>query len=286
MKVTVITSSYNQGQFAEECFASVLNEVVNLENGLELEHIVIDACSTDGTVELLERWKTSKHLPGRYSLTYVSEPDKGQTDAFNKGVALATGDWVLWLNVDDAVAPGSLRAFLEAIRNNPEADVVYGHVQFIDEASQPIKVCYHLPYFYALTLYGCYIPPSSGTFFRREWLEREPLGLDYHYIMDVEWFLRCGERLKTVLVDMVFSHFRISQNNKTSSSITKGEIKPRHAQEQQMCREKFVYGRWPELSRARVDQIWGRRQKLCMFFYYLLKLRHLFGYLRNRFHGR
>lgn len=194
-------------------------------------------------------------------------------------MARASGDWICWLNADDELAPGAIAAFQRTLKRRPDADVIYGHVQFIDEESRPLWVCYHLPYFYGLTLYGCYAPPSTGTFFRRDLLLREPLDLDYHYVMDSEWFLRCGGKIKAVLVDEVFCRFRISGGSKTGTNITVGEVKPRHAEEREMYRRAHIYRRWPGLTEEQARARLVRRRKGWMLLYNFLKLRYAWRYL-------
>ncbi|MDB9311789.1 glycosyltransferase family 2 protein [Spirulina sp. CS-785/01] len=120
--ISIVIPSYNQGQFLEETLRSVL-----LQNYPRLEVIVIDGGSTDGTVEVLQ-----KYAP---FLTYwVSEPDNGQSDAINKGFQRATGALIGWQNSDDTYEPNTFKAVAEAFLSHPEADVFYGLVRHIDEA--------------------------------------------------------------------------------------------------------------------------------------------------------
>lgn len=244
-----------------------------------LEHIIIDGASTDDTQDFLRDW-----APGiqNYRFTFLSEPDQGQSDAFNKGVRRATGDWICWLNADDLLAPGAVAAFQKALTKKPAADLVYGHVQFINEEGSPAWVSYQLPYVYVLTLNGCYAPPSVGTFFRRELLLLNPLDEDFHYVMDTEWYLRCGKNLKSVLVDQIFSHFRISAQAKTSEMIRSGKVTERHFQERENFRRKYVYFRWPKLTEDQARRRFERRQRLFRALYYILKIQYIFRYWKDR----
>ncbi|MBF0373603.1 MAG: glycosyltransferase, partial [Alphaproteobacteria bacterium] len=114
-RITIVTPSLNQGRFIEQCLASVA------EQGFpDLEHIVVDGGSTDGTLEILERWKD------RLSLVIV-EPDDGAADAINKGLARATGAIVAWLNADDFLLPGALARVVEAWRADPGASFWFGN---------------------------------------------------------------------------------------------------------------------------------------------------------------
>jgi glycosyltransferase involved in cell wall biosynthesis len=109
MKFTIVTPSYNQGRFIERTVRSVLEQ----EGDFQLEYLVIDGGSTDETVSVLERY--------RDRLSYISEPDEGQSEAINKGFARATGDVVAWLNSDDVYLPARSSAWR---CNRPRLDVL------------------------------------------------------------------------------------------------------------------------------------------------------------------
>lgn len=114
-KISVITISYNQGEYIEETLLSVFNQ--NYEN---LEYILIDGGSTDNSLEIIKKYEDK--------ITYwVSEPDKGPTDALNKGFEKATGEILYYLNSDDIICPGSLAYFNDVYNKNPNFDVYYGH---------------------------------------------------------------------------------------------------------------------------------------------------------------
>lgn len=176
-KFSIITPSYNQGRFLPDCIESVLSQ-----SGVEVEHIVIDACSTDETLGVL---KAHPHIQ------WVSEKDKGMSDGINKGFLKATGDWMMWLNCDDYLLPGVLRKIADHIENNPQADVVHGDCLFVNEDKSLIRRKYDHPVDEKMLLFvGCYIP-STSTFFRRSIIDSGNL-LDVHYrvCMDWEYYLR------------------------------------------------------------------------------------------------
>jgi hypothetical protein len=121
-RISIVTPSFNQGRYIEETIRSVL-----LQGYANLELLVIDGGSRDETVEILRKYEPW--------LTYwVSEPDRGQTHAINKGLARVTGELFGYLNSDDLLAPGALAAVAEGFRQHPEADVVYGRCVYTDEA--------------------------------------------------------------------------------------------------------------------------------------------------------
>ena len=113
-RISVVTPSFNQGRFLEQCITSVLNQ-----DYPDLEYIVIDGGSSDESVDVLRRYE--KHFA-----FWVSEPDKGQSDALNKGFRRATGDLAVWLNADDFFLPGAFAAVAAAYQQNPDASFYFG----------------------------------------------------------------------------------------------------------------------------------------------------------------
>ena len=107
-KISIITPSYNQAEFIEETILSVTGQ-----GNPGLEYIIMDGGSDDGTVEIIKKYEEKISQ-------WVSEPDAGQSDAINKGVSMATGEWIGWINSDDMLAEGALEAVAEAIQENPD----------------------------------------------------------------------------------------------------------------------------------------------------------------------
>ena len=112
MDFTIVTASYNYARFIGECLQSVASQ-----EGVTFEHLVMDAGSKDDTAEVVGRFPHAQ---------FFQEPDKGMTDGINKGFRRAQGRWVMWLNADDRLKPGALKAVKEFAENNPQADVIYG----------------------------------------------------------------------------------------------------------------------------------------------------------------
>lgn len=129
MKVSVIMPNYNGARFLDATVRSILAQ---REPGLELEFIVVDGASTDGSRALLE--------PYRSDFThFISEPDQGAASAINKGFRLATGDIVAWLNSDDLYEPGALRRVAACMAGHPRAALCFGHCPIIDEEGREIR---------------------------------------------------------------------------------------------------------------------------------------------------
>ena len=175
--ISVITPSFNAAAYLEDAILSV-----KCQSGATTEHVVIDAVSTDGTLEILQQ---HPHL------RWISEPDRGQSDAINKGFLMASGDLVGWLNADDYYLPGGLEAIARAAEAHPEADVIHGDCVFVDPAGRVVRSkVEHAFDFQVLLYFGCYIP-STSTFFRRRLIERGLLlDCDYRVAMDFEFFTR------------------------------------------------------------------------------------------------
>jgi glycosyltransferase involved in cell wall biosynthesis len=119
--VSIITPSFNQARFLEATLGSILNQ-----NYPRLETIVVDGGSSDGSLDILRRYE------GRLT-RWLSEPDRGQADAINKGLRLAKGEIVAWLNSDDLYLPGAIRQAVQTLAEHPEAGMVYGDGVLIDE---------------------------------------------------------------------------------------------------------------------------------------------------------
>jgi len=117
--VSVVTPAYNVARYIEETIQSVVTQ-----DYARIEYIIMDGGSTDGTLEIVCRYKES--------LRYYSAPDEGTADAINEGFKLGTGDICAWLSADDTYLPGTIRAAVDAFRENPEVGVVYGEGLWTD----------------------------------------------------------------------------------------------------------------------------------------------------------
>ena len=187
--VTVVTPSYNQGRFIAATIESVLSQ-----DYPHVEYIIMDGGSTDDTAAVVQRYA------GR--LTFVSEPDRGQSHAINKGFARARGAYVAWLNSDDVFLPGAIAHAVAALRDHPNAGAVYGEGFQIDEAGNVISrfaVTQRFNLWKLLNL-SDYILQQT-VFFRRSVFDDVGL-LDesLHYGMDWDVLMRIGLRYPLVYV--------------------------------------------------------------------------------------
>jgi glycosyltransferase involved in cell wall biosynthesis len=175
--LSVVTPSYNSGEFIEDAIRSVLQQ-----QSVSVEHIVVDGASSDQTVAILQRYP---------QVQWTSEPDDGQSDAINKGFLRATGDLMGWLNADDYYLPGGLEAITRAADEHPEADVIYGDCVFVDVDGKVVRSKVEHDFDPAILMYfGCHIPSTSTAFRRRVIESGMLLDCEYRVCMDFEYFAR------------------------------------------------------------------------------------------------
>lgn len=178
-RITVVIPSFNQAAFLEETICSILNQQY-----LNLELIVMDGGSTDGSVDIIKRYAD------RISY-WESVPDEGQSHAINKGLQRATGDWVCWQNSDDIFYPLAFELLAKTINKYPDLDLIIGDINLIDESGGLIRpMCYVRPTYGSLLAEGMVLT-NQAAFWRRSvhneigWLNEK-----LHYGFDYEWFLR------------------------------------------------------------------------------------------------
>lgn len=182
-KVSIITPSYNQAQFLEETILSVLNQ-----DYPNIEYIVVDGGSTDGSVEIIQKYADR--------LAYwVSEKDDGQAHAINKGWRRATGDVVAYLNSDDIYYPGAVRRAVAALDEHPSAGMVFSDALLIDEGSKPLRVLLASPFEIHRVIRMESFVPQPTAFIR--WRALDTVGLldeRLHMVMDYDLWVRLGLR--------------------------------------------------------------------------------------------
>lgn len=180
MKVSIVTPSYQQGQFIERTLQSVARQ-----NGAEIEHVVFDGGSTDDTVEILKHFSPS--------VRWTSKKDKGQTDAVNQGICATDGEVIGWLNSDDIYYPGAIARVVDYFQMHPEIDVVYGKADHIDLEDQAFEPYPTEPWNFKRLQETCFIC-QPALFFRRSVVEQHGLlDASLNYCMDYEYWLRLGK---------------------------------------------------------------------------------------------
>jgi glycosyltransferase involved in cell wall biosynthesis len=211
-KISVITPTLNQGRFIERTIRSVLEQEYP-----DLEFIVMDGGSTDGTLDILKRYQGS--------LRWFSEKDAGQADAINKGMARSSGEIIAYLNSDDVYEPGALKRVAAYFADHPEAMWVTGKCRIIDESEAEVRrpITAYKNFLlrrmsYPLLLVTNPISQPS-TFWRRRVVDE--IGLfdtNEHYVMDYDYWLRICRKHPPAVLDDYLSAFRVYTTSKTSSS--------------------------------------------------------------------
>ncbi len=183
-KISIITPSYNQVEFLERTILSVLNQ-----NYPNLEYIIIDGGSTDGSVELIRKYE-------KYMAYWVSEPDNGQADALNKGFKVATGELVGWQNSDDIYLPGSLNMVSKEFKEHDKIDVFFGNVYLIDENEAILKDMRFIPFNLQHLIYYDWNLSSQGLFWKKKMFDTIGYMQNYTVSFDFDWCIRLGKATK------------------------------------------------------------------------------------------
>lgn len=179
--VSIITPSYNQAAYLEYTIQSVLSQ-----DYAAIEYILVDGGSTDGSLDIVRKY-------AHKFAWWVSEPDRGQAEAINKGLMRSSGEVVAWLNSDDLYLPGAVSGAVEALQRNPRAGMVYGDAVTIDPSGCPIKVL-RFPDWGLEQLMGFRIICQPAVFMRRSALEQAGfLDTSYQYMLDHHLWLRIAE---------------------------------------------------------------------------------------------
>lgn len=191
-----MTPSYNQAGYLEQTITSVLEQ-----DYPRLEYFVIDGASTDDSVEIIRKYASKLAW-------WVSEKDKGQAEAINKGFSRAKGEIVAWLNSDDYYLPDTISGAVKTFQENPDAVLVYGNMLAVDAHGETINVlkCNQL----TLEDLLCFqIIGQPTVFFRREALEKAgDLDTTYHFLLDHHLWLRIALRGKILHVDKTWAAAR------------------------------------------------------------------------------
>lgn len=211
-RITIITPSFNQGHYIEQTIVSVLSQ-----NYPDLEYIVMDGGSTDSTVEILKKYDGK--------LLWFSEQDRGQSHAINKGLQMATGQVIAFLNSDDIYEPSALLKVGKFFMTHARANWLTGKCHTIDQKGNEIRkaiTCYKnfwlmLKNYHVMLVLNYISQPA--TFWRREVTEIVG-GFDesLRYAMDYDYWLRVGGRFKLWLLHDYLASFRVHPNSKAGSS--------------------------------------------------------------------
>lgn len=204
--VTVVTPSLDQGRFLADAIESVL-----AQRHEPVEHLIVEGGSTDETPSVLDRY--------RDQVTVIEErPRLGQAHAVNLGLRTAKGEIVGWLNADDRYVPDAFETVVHAFAEAPEADVVFGNWEVIDDAGRVVERHRGAPYDTAEQLEGINLVAQPTVFVRRRLFDRIGyLDETLHYVMDYELWLRASRVTDLRWIDATLAQFRVHDASKTTS---------------------------------------------------------------------
>jgi glycosyltransferase involved in cell wall biosynthesis len=203
-KVSIITPSYNQGQFLEASILSVLEQ-----DYPNIEYIIVDGGSKDGSVDVIRKYQNRLAW-------WVSEKDKGHADALNKGFSHATGEILAWLNSDDIYYPGAISEAVSVLMGHPQVGMVYGDADLIDDAGAPAGQFSSKQTSYRQMLRGSVHIPQATTFFRAGiWRQVGPLDLTLFYSFDYDLWVKIAKISEVLYVPKRWAKFRIHEAGKT-----------------------------------------------------------------------
>ena len=201
--VSIITPSYNQARFVEKTIRSVLNQ-----DYPNIEYLVVDGGSTDGSVEIIRKYADKIDW-------WVSEKDRGQADGINKGLRRASGEIVAWLNSDDFYLPGAVTEAVQALQENPQSGLVYGNLQVVNENGETTNILKYADW-QLQGLMEFKIIGQPAVFMRRAVMAKAGyLDETYHYLLDHHLWLRMAARAGMKYVPRIWAgeHYHPESKN-------------------------------------------------------------------------
>ncbi len=202
-RVSVITPSYNQGQFIEETIRSVL-----LQGYPDIEYMIIDGGSTDQSLEVIRKYEP-------WLAYYVSEPDRGQTHAINKGLLRATGEILAYINTDDCYLNGAIATAAREFCARPAVGMVYGTAAIVNEHDR-WTTWNARPFDLKMMFTVGNIVPQPAAFFSKSAMQKAGyLNEEWHMIMDYEFCIRIGAQVPSVCVRRTLAKFRNHPQSKS-----------------------------------------------------------------------
>lgn len=203
--ISIITPSFNQSRFIEATIQSVLNQ-----DYPSFEYIIVDGGSLDGSVEIIKKYASKLAW-------WVCEPDKGQTDALNKGFSQANGEILAWINSDDTYEPGTFTAVAKYMQEHPEIGLVYADANFIDDHGKKIGRFPAAQTDYRSLRQGYVHIPQQAAFFRADlWRQVGPLDPDFYFAMDYDLWVRLAKLAPVAyLSGKTWANFRLHNSGKT-----------------------------------------------------------------------
>lgn len=206
-KISIVTPSFNQGSYLESTILSVIGQLYP-----NLEYIIMDGGSTDNSIDIIRKYE--KHFA-----FWESVPDKGQSDAINKGFQIATGDILAWINSDDMYLPHTFRFISEYFSSNCDDKIVFGNCLKFNQETKKVYGSDVESSHKKLDISLCdYIIQPSCFWSRQIWEKVGPLNLDLAFSLDWDWFIRAQKlNLKFEPISEFLSIYRIHAQHKTGT---------------------------------------------------------------------
>lgn len=258
MKISIITTNFNTAKYIERTIQSILNQ----KGDFELEYIITDGGSTDGSLDIIKKYKDK--------LKYISEKDNGQSDGINKGLKMATGDIVAFLNADDTYTEGTLEKVVKYFKEHPDCMWLTGYCRIIDENDKEIRkfvTDYKNSKLKKFSFDQLLIEDSisqPATFWRRKLLDEFGyIDEGLHFAMDQDLWARFAKKYKLHLIPEYLAEFRFTSDTKTGSSIDKT------LKESKLVAERYTDNKWILVRQ------WLSNQKRIFVYKYLDKVINL-----------
>lgn len=240
--LSIVTPSYNQAPYLDQTIRSVLDQGYP-----GIEYRIMDGGSTDGSVEVIRRHEGK--LTG-----WVSEPDAGQADAIARGFALCGGEVLGYINSDDYYLPGALRAAGEAFAADPDLDLLYGDLVFVDPAGEPLVIDVLPDYQWADLARICVIPQPASFWRRRAYVAAGGIDPSFYFSLDYDLFLRMAARGRVRHIPQLMAAFRFHPEAKTSRAQDR-----RAGEDRLLLRRTLGRDKWNTADKLRLKWLTARQ---------------------------
>lgn len=251
MRIKIITAILNNERYVGDFLESITSQSGYRSGDL----LVVDGCSTDGTVEILAK---------NHEIEYTSEPDTGQSSALNKAIDKIDSsifEYTLIMDSDDILFNDALKIMRSAISSR--MDIYYGHTIFIDKNSNIIKKIYSVKFNKNFIKYGIAMPPSCGLLIRTKLLKKIKFDQFLHYNMDTDFFMRLPTNVRVQVLPYFIIGFRMSEYNKTSKLFFTSEPAEQHKEERNILRTRYNFPRKGDWLESIVHK-WYYYQSCCL----------------------
>jgi glycosyltransferase involved in cell wall biosynthesis len=280
--VSIITPVFNAVQYIESCLLSVIDQRFP-----ELEHLIIDGGSTDGTMDIVKKYA------GEYGhIRFISEPDKGQSDAMNKGIRLAKGRLIGILNADDFYEAGTLQRIHDLAKDQGEPLFLVGNCKewdqngFLKYINKPKRLKLE-ELLLGFRIAEHPINPSAYFYSKKLHDQVGYYNEQNHYTMDLEFILRAARQVRLRYVDEVWGNFRMVEGAKTFEAMKDKVDLDRNRELREKIKGELSAGERlkADIIKARLECLYLLRYFASRFAFYLRSPRELAGFLRRKMSG-